>query len=82
MALAVTGLSMIVQALRFQRIGSGRLIVANFNVPFLAVSALALQIGGPSLLASLVVVSTLLQLVLTLVSLHCVGFSLRRLLER
>ena len=66
MALAVTGLSMIVHALRFQRFGSGRLIVANFNVPFLAVSALALQIGGPSLLASLIVVSTLLQLVLTL----------------
>ena len=34
MALAVTGMSMIVQALRFQRFGSGRLIVANFNVPF------------------------------------------------
>ena len=66
MALAVTGLSMIVQALRFQRIGSGRLIVANFNVPFLAVSALALQIGGPSLLASLIVASTLLQVVLTI----------------
>ena len=66
MALAVTGLSMIVQALRYRWIGSGRLVVANFNVPFLAVSALALQIGGPSLLASLVVVSTLLQLVLTL----------------
>jgi len=66
MALTVTGLSMIVHALRFQRFGSGRLIVANFNVPFLAVSALALQIGGPSLLASLIVVSTLLQLVLTL----------------
>ncbi len=66
MALAVTGLSMIVHALRFQRFGSGRLIVANFNVPFLAVSALALQIGGPSLLASLIVVSTLLQIVLTL----------------
>ena len=66
MALAVTGLSMIVHALRFQRVGSGRPIVANFNVPFLAVSALALQIGGPSLLASLIVVSTLLQLVLTI----------------
>lgn len=65
MTLAVTGLSMIVHALRFRRVGSGRLIVTNFNVPFLAVSALALQIGGPSLLASLIVVSTLVQLVLT-----------------
>lgn len=66
MALGVTGLSMIVHALRFQRFGSGRLIVANFNVPFLAASVLALQIGGVSLLASLIVVSTVLQVVLTI----------------
>ena len=65
-ALAVTGASMILQTLRLRHLGSGRLIVANFNVPFLAVCALALHVGGPSLLASLVVVSTLLQSVLTL----------------
>ena len=65
-ALAVTGVSMILQTLRLRHLGSGRLIVTNFNVPFLAVSALALHVGGPSLLASLVVVSTLVQSVLTL----------------
>ena len=65
-ALAVTGASMILQTLRLRHLGSGRLIVANFNVPFLAVCALALHVGGPGLLASLVVVSTLLQSVLTL----------------
>lgn len=64
--LAVTGASMILQSLRLQHFGSGRLIVANFNVPFLAVSALALHVGGPGLLASLLVVSTLIQSVLTL----------------
>ena len=65
-ALVVTGASMILQTLRLRYLGSGRLIVANFNVPFLAVCALALHVGGPSLLASLVVASTLLQSVLTL----------------
>lgn len=64
-ALAITGASMIFQTLRLRHFGSGRLIVTNFNVPFLAVSALALHVGGPGLLASLVVFSTLVQYVLT-----------------
>ena len=65
-ALVVTGASMVLQSFRFRYLGAGRLIVTNFNVPFLAVCALALQAGGPSLLASLVVASTLVQFVLTL----------------
>ena len=65
-ALVVSGASMILYALRFRYLGTGRLIVTNFNVPFLAVCALALQAGGPSLLASLMVASTLAQLILTL----------------
>ncbi len=64
--LAVTGAGMILQTLRLRHFGSGRLIVSNFNVPFLAVSAVALQVGGPGLLASLVVVSTVVQAILTL----------------
>ena len=64
--LLVTGAGMILQALSLRHLGSGRLVVANFNVPFLAVSALALHVGGPGLLASLVLVSTLLQSVLTI----------------
>ncbi len=64
--LVVTGASMMLQALRLRYVGAGRLIVANFNVPFLAVSALALDVGGAGLLASLIVVSTLVQTVLTL----------------
>ncbi len=65
-ALAVSGVSMILHTLRIRYMGSGRLVVTNFNVPFLAVCALALQAGGPSLLASLVMASTLAQTVLTL----------------
>ena len=65
-ALLVSGASMILFALRFRYLGMGRLIVTNFNVPFLAVCALALQAGGPGLLASLMVTSTLLQFILTL----------------
>ena len=65
-ALAVSGAGMMLHTLRFRYLGSGRLIVTNFNVPFLAVCALALQAGGPALLASLLVASTLLQFVLTL----------------
>ena len=64
--LAATGASMVVQTLQLRQIGSGRLIVANFNVPFLAVSALALHVGGPGLLASLIVSSTLVQSLLSL----------------
>ena len=64
--LAVTGVGMILQTLRLRHLGSGRLIVSNFNVPFLAVSALALHVGGPGLLASLIVASTIVQSVLTL----------------
>ena len=64
--LAVTGAGMVLQSLQLRHFGSGRLIVSNFNVPFLAVSALALHVGGPGLLAGLVVVSTLVQSVLAL----------------
>ena len=65
-SLAVTGASMILYSLRFRYLSAGRLIVANFNVPFLAVCALALQSGGPGLLASLMVASTLVQFLLTI----------------
>ena len=64
--LALTGLSIILHSFQFPYVGSGRLIVTNLNVPFLAASALALSVGGPALLASLVVFSTLIQFVLTL----------------
>ncbi len=63
--LVITGLSTILHSFRFWQIGSGRLVVTNFNVPFLAVTTLALATGGPGLLASLVIVSTVLQFLIT-----------------
>ena len=65
MGMALCGASMIFQAFRFPYLGLGGLVVANFNVPFMAVSTLALAKGGPGLLASLLVASMLLQVVVT-----------------
>ena len=62
--LAISGLSMVLHAFPFRYMGSGGLVVTNLNVPLLAVSVLALARGGPGLLASLVITSTLLQFVL------------------
>ena len=66
MGLLICGVSMIVQTLRFPYVGLGGLVVTNFNVPFMAISALALAKGGPGLLASLLVASMLLQFLVTL----------------
>ena len=63
-ALAISGLSIILHAFPFRYLGSGRLVVTNFNIPLLAISVLALEKGGPSLLASLIVAATLLQFLL------------------
>ena len=62
--LLISGLSMMLHAVHFRYLGSGGLVVTNLNVPLVAVSVLALARGGPSLLASLVITSTILQLVL------------------
>ena len=62
--LAISGLSMMLHAFPFRYMGSGGLVVTNLNVPLLAVSVLALARGGPGLLASLVIASTILQFVL------------------
>ena len=62
--LVISGLSMILHAFPFRYMGSGGLVVTNLYVPLLAVSVLALARGGPGLLASLVITSTLLQFLL------------------
>ena len=64
--LVITGISIILHAFRFWHIGSGRLVVTNFNVPLLAITTLALATGGPGLLASLVIASTVLQFLMTM----------------
>ena len=65
MTLITCGFTTMLQTLRFGRIGSGHLILTGFNIPFIAISTLALAKGGPGLLASLTIVSTLVQFVLT-----------------
>ena len=64
--LIITGISIILHTFRFWHIGSARLVVTNFNVPLLAITTLALATGGPGLLASLVMVSTFLQFLMTM----------------
>lgn len=59
--LVVSGLSMILHAFPYRYLGSGGLVVTNLNVPLLAMSVLALAQGGPGLLATLVITTTVLQ---------------------
>ena len=66
MGLLICGVSMILQTLRLPHLGLGSLVVTNFNVPFMAISTLALAKGGPGLLASLLVASMALQFLVTL----------------
>ena len=62
-ALLVCGLGTMLQTMRVWQVGSGYPLILVAGVPFLAVSVSALQSGGPALLASLMVASTLIQVV-------------------
>ena len=63
-ALVVSGIATIVQAIRIGRVGAGYILVMGSTGAFLAVSVSALELGGPGLLASLIVMSSLVQFVL------------------
>ena len=63
-ALLVSGIATILQAVRLGRIGSGHVLAMGTSGAFIAVCVAALEAGGPSLMASLVVVSSLIQFVL------------------
>ena len=62
-ALLVCGLGTMLQTVRVWQVGSGYPLILVAGVPFLAASVSALQSGGPALLASLMVASTLIQVV-------------------
>ncbi len=62
--LLVSGLTTVVQAVRIGRFGAGYVLMMGTSAAFMAVSVLALQQGGPFLLAALIVVSSLFQFVL------------------
>ncbi|MCY4102944.1 MAG: hypothetical protein OXG55_06755 [bacterium] len=63
-ALLVSGVATVLQAVRLRRIGSGHVLAMGTSGAFIAVCVAALEAGGPSLMASLVVVSSLVQFVL------------------
>ena len=61
---AVSGISTIVQAVRVGRFGAGYVLLMGTSVAFIAVSIAAISAGGPALLATLVVTSSLVEFVL------------------
>lgn len=63
-ALIIAGSLTALQAVRFGRFGAGHVLIMGTTPNFVAVSVLALTAGGPALLASLVVVSSIFYLAL------------------
>ena len=63
-ALLISGITTILQAVRVWRIGSGHVLMMGTSGAFIAVCAAALMQGGPDLMASLVVISSLFQFAL------------------
>ncbi len=63
-ALIISGLTTVLQAVRLGRIGSGHVLIMGTSATFISVSITALVEGGPALLASLIVVSSLFQFAL------------------
>lgn len=61
---AVSGISTIIQAVRVGRFGAGYVLLMGTSGAFIAVSIAAIAAGGPALLATLVVISSLIQFVL------------------
>ena len=64
-ALVVSGLTTVIQAVRVGRIGAGYSLLMGTSGTFIAVSVAALVEGGPALLATLVVLSSLFQFTLS-----------------
>ena len=62
---AVCGLTTMLQALRFGRIGAGHVLVMGASGAFISISITALVEGGPALLATLVVLAAFVPLVIS-----------------
>ena len=60
-ALMVSGVTTAIQARSLGRIGAGYILVMGSSSAFLAVSVTALEQGGPALLATLIIASSLIQ---------------------
>ena len=63
-AMAVCGVTTVLQAARVRRFGSGHVLIMGTSGAFIAVCVAALDLAGPATLASLVVLSSLFQFVL------------------
>ncbi len=63
-ALLVSGATTIIQAVRVGRVGSGHVLMMGTSGAFIAVCVAALVEGGPSTMASLIVLSSLFQFAL------------------
>ena len=63
-ALFISGATTVVQAVRVGRIGSGHILIMGTSGAFFAVCIAAIVKGGPALMASLIVVSSLFQFLL------------------
>ena len=64
-SVAVCGLATMLQAVRAGRIGTGHMLVMGTSGAFIALCITAVEEGGPALLATLVVISSLVPLVLS-----------------
>ena len=60
-ALAISGVTTVLQAVRVGRVGSGHVLLMGTSAAFIAVCVTALAEGGPGLLATLVTLSALFQ---------------------
>ena len=61
----ISGVTTILQAVRFGRIGAGYVLLMGTSGAFIAVCIAALAEGGPAMLATLVVISSLFQFALS-----------------
>ena len=64
-AVMISGVTTILQAVRFGRIGAGHVLLMGTSGAFIAVCIAALAEGGPAMLATLVVISSLFQFALS-----------------
>lgn len=63
-ALLISGVTTVIQAARIGTIGSGHVLIMGTSGAFIAVCVAALVEGGPALMASLIVASSLIQFLL------------------
>ena len=63
-ALLISGVTTVLQTVRVGRIGAGHVLIMGTSGAFIAVCVAALVEGGPSMMASLIVVSSLFQFAL------------------